>query len=175
MELRVFPFRPWVRTTCRRAFVGGMGAIAALAALAWLAADPTSLALGRALQILAGYALLFCATLAKIWWTARSPAVLLDRDTLAYQPLHRFARRRIALQDVVWCGIKPGTESLRLVVRAGDRLRELYLNLGLVKGRNELLDDLGEVLVRRGLAPDSRLPSTWSRPGIGPLEPGIPG
>jgi len=175
VEPLVFPFRPWVRRTCRRAFLGGMGAIAGLAALAWLGRDPSSEALGRALQILAGYAVLFCLSLAKIWWTARAPAAVLDAEALSYQPLHTFTPRRVALADVVLCGLRPGTESLRLLVRVGDRLRELYLNLGLVKGRNELLDELGTALAARGLVPDPGLVGGWRRPGSAPLEPGIPG
>ncbi|MGE5234320.1 MAG: hypothetical protein ACM3OB_09435, partial [Acidobacteriota bacterium] len=118
---------------------------------------------------------LFCLTLAKIWWTARAPAAVLDAESLSYQPLHTFAPRRVALADVVLCGLRPGTESLRLLVQGGDRLRELYLNLGLVKGRNELLEELGAALAARGLEPDPGLVGGWRRPGSAALAPGIPG
>lgn len=175
MSATVFPFRPWVQTSCRRAFLGGSVAIAGLALLAWLLRDPGTQALGRALQILAAYAILFAASLAKIWWTARSPAARLDEQALLFQPLHLLRPRRIALDDVLECTLKPGTESLRFVVRDGARARELYLNLGLVKGRNELLASLARALERRGLVADPSRTTSWRRPGLGAIEPGIPG
>ena len=90
-----YPFRPWVRSTCRRAMIWGVGVVALLGLVAWLFRTPGSAPLGRAFGVLAGYGLLFWLTLLKVWWTAGLPAVEVDGEAIAYQPLHTFRLRRV--------------------------------------------------------------------------------
>jgi hypothetical protein len=161
-----FPFRPWVRAACRKALVYGLAVVAAVAVAAWLLRDPTSGTAGRALQVLLGYFALFWASLIKIWWTAGGPAVVVDERELRYQPLHAFRPRRVPFAAVQAAGPRPGTESLRfVVVGRGGLARELFLNLGVVRGRNELLDALGAALAAAGLEPVPGARHAWRRPG----------
>ena len=90
-----YPFRPWVRSTCRRAMIWGVGVVALLGLVAWLFRTPGSAPLGRAFGVLAGYGLLFWLTLLKVWWTAGLPAVEVDGEAIAYQPLHTFRPQRV--------------------------------------------------------------------------------
>lgn len=169
-QQEAFPFRPWVRSTCRRALVWGMGVVAVLGGLTWLLRDPDSRPLGRAFGALVFYGLLFCLSLAKIWWTAGRPAVLLERDTLGYQPLHTFRPRRVAFDRVLACAPRAGTQSLRVVhLGRRERPRELFLNLGVVQGRHRLMEALGSALERAGLEPAAERPDTWLRPGADDL------
>ncbi len=149
-----FPFRPWVRRACVKAALGGLVVVAVVAAAgAWLA-EPEDFAWRRAVEVLAAYGALFLISLAKIWWTARRPAVVLDAEALTWQPLHGFRPRAASFSSVLAIGQRTGTESLRLVVaEPGGRARELFLNLGLVDGRNELLAGLAARLRGAGLEP----------------------
>lgn len=167
-----YPFRPWVRRACVKAALGGAAVVTLVAAAgAWLA-TPGDFAWRRAVQVLAGYGLLFLASLAKIWWTARQPAVVLDSEALRWQPLHAFHARSARFGDLLAVGPRAGTESLRLVVcEPGSSARELFLNLGLVNGRNEMLDRLGDRLRAAGLEPTGQ-PHAFRRadfadPGLG--------
>lgn len=161
-----FPFRPWVRRTCRRATIWGVGVLALLGALAWLFRAPESEPLSRAFGALVAYGLLFLVSLAKIWWTAGDAAVELDDESLAYQPLHTFRPRRIALDSVMAAAPKAGTQSLRLVYEAKPgRGREFFLNLGVIDGRSAFLAGLGEQLASRGLERDPGTAHSWRRPG----------
>ena len=159
--LVVFPFRPWVRSTCRKAMLWGMGVIVLLAGVAWVLRDPSEGVFGKAFAVLLGYTLLFWASLLKIWWTAGKPAISIDTETLAYQPLQYFSPRRIRFDRVVACGPRPGTESYRFVVEEEDRERELFLNLAVVRDKHLLLEALGERLEHAGLA---RRGEGWERP-----------
>ena len=160
----VFPFRPWVRSTCRRAMIWGVGVVAVLGLLTWLLRSPASAPLYRAFGALVFYGLLFLATLAKIWWTAGQPAVRIDEDALGYQPLHTFRPRRVPFDRILGLAPKEGTQSLRILHRKGDRARELFLNLGVVKGRHRLLAELGQRLEERGLEPIPGQPEAWQHP-----------
>lgn len=154
MEATSFPFRPWVRSTCRRAMLWGLGVLALLAAISWVLRTPTGAPGARAFGVLALYGLLFWLTLAKVWWTAGSPAVALVDGRLEYQPLHTFRPRALALSSVLSCAPREGTHALRFVYRgARGEEREFFLNLAVVDGRHELLDRLGAELERQGLAP----------------------
>ncbi len=160
-----FGFRPWVRRTCRKAMIWGVGAVAVLALLAWAFRTPQSAPLGRAFGALVFYGLLFWVSLAKIWWTAGGPAVVIDAETVGYQPLHTFRPRRIRFDRILSCAPREGTQSLRFVYRGARRAREFFLNLAVVDGRNEFLDALGARLERAGL---TRLPGrtpAWRLPG----------
>jgi hypothetical protein len=161
----VFAFRPWVRSTCRKAMLWGMGVIVLLAAVAWLLRDPSEGVFGKAFSVLLGYTVLFQASLWKIWWTAGKPAITIDRDTLAYQPLQYFSPRRLRFDRVVACGPRPGTESYRFVVEQQTRERELFLNLAVVRDKHALLEVLGERLERAGL---ERRGEVWERPQAPP-------
>ncbi|HVR28534.1 MAG TPA: hypothetical protein VMS86_03275 [Thermoanaerobaculia bacterium] len=160
--VEVFAFRPWVRSTCVKAMVWGMGVLGLLAAVAWLLRDPSEGVFGKAFTVLLGYALLFWASLWKIWWTAGRPAIEIDAETLAYRPLQYFSPRRVRFDGVLACGPRPGTESLRLVVDQSGRERELFLNLAVVKDKHRLLEVVGERLERAGLRRDD---AGWARPG----------
>ncbi len=162
---RSFPFRPWVGRTVRRALVGGIGGVAVVGLLLGLLRAPEERLLRRAFEVLAAYGLLFLATLLKLWWTAREPAFLLEAETLAYQPLHTFRPRRIPYQAICAAAPRPGTESLRLLVERRGGVRELFLNLGVVAGKHELLAALGERLAAAGLLPVAGVPDGWARPG----------
>lgn len=168
-----FPFRPWVRRSCVKAAVGGLLVVAGVAAIAVWVAPRGDIAWHRAVEVLAGYGLLFVGSLAKIWWTARRPAVLLDGEALRWQPLHLFSFREARFEDLLAVGQRSGTESLRLVVGGGGEgapARELFLNLGLIDGRNEMLSSLGVELRRSGLEPLDA-PNAYRRPGF--ADPGL--
>ncbi len=135
--------------------VWGIGVLALLGGLTWLFRQPsTGAPLGRAFGVLVFYGVLFLLTLVKIWWTAvRSPAVVLDEETLGYQPLHTFRRRTIPLAGIRSCAMKPGTQSLGFVYRPSpDRERQFFLNLAVVDRRNEFLHELAGKLAPNGVA-----------------------
>ena len=168
-----FRFRPWVRRSCVKSALGGFLVVAGVAAIAAWVAPRGDIAWHRAVEVLAGYGLLFLGSLGKIWWTAGKPAVALDAEALRWQPLHLLASREARFADVLAVGQRSGTESLRLVVAGRGEAapaRELFLNLGLIDGRNEMLSSLGEALRRHGLEP---LPSphAYRRPGF--ADPGL--
>ncbi len=165
MSDQTFGFRPWVRGTCRKAMIWGVGAVAVLALLAWAFRTPQSAPLGRAFGALVFYGLLFWASLAKIWWTAGGPAVVLDAETVGYQPLHTFRPRKIRFDRILSCAPREGTQSLRLVYRNARRAREFFLNLAVIDGRNEFLDALGTRLEGAGLARQPGRAPVWRLPG----------
>jgi hypothetical protein len=156
-----FGFRPWVRSTCRNAMTWGMGVLALLAGIAWLLRDPSEGVVGKAFAVLLGYAVLFWASLLKIWWTAGKTAIEIDGKALAYRPLQYFSRRRVPFDRVLACGPRPGTESFRIVVDEQGRERELFLNLAVVRDKHRLLEVLGERLAAAGLRRDGE---RWARP-----------
>jgi hypothetical protein len=160
--IAAFEFRPWVRSTCVKAMVWGMGVLALLAGVAWFLRDPDSGVFGKAFSVLLGYTLLFWASLLKIWWSAGKSAIEIDRDTLAYRPLQYFSPRRLRFDRVLACGPRPGTESFRFVLDGKRRERELFLNLAVVKDKHRLVELLGERLERAGL---ERSGDGWARPG----------
>ena len=145
--------------------VWGVGAVLALGAVVWWLREGERGAWGRAFLVLLGYGLLFWATLLKIWWTAGRSAVEIGEEALAFQPLHTFKPRRIPYKDVLACAPRPGTEALRLVVARGDRARELFLNLAVVRGQHRFIELLGERLEASGLQPVPGRERTWRRPG----------
>lgn len=160
-----YAFHPWVRSTCRKALVWGIGVVAILAGITYVLKQPGSVPAARAFGVLMLYSALFWVTLAKVWWTAGSSAIMLEEDSLAYRPLHTFAPRRIALDSVLACGPRPGTQALRLVHlgKKGEE-REFYLNLALIKGRHDFLDALGAALERRGLRRVAGESESWRHP-----------
>lgn len=166
-QVRSFPFRPWVRDTCRKAIIWGVGIVGLLGGVTWLFRDPQSEPLGRAFGALLLYGVLFLATLGKIWWTARGAAVVVESEALAYQPLHTFRPKRIPLASVLACAPKRETQSLRFVYEASPgRGREFFLNLGVIDGRTEFLALLGQRLRERGLVPVPGAHASWRRPGF---------
>ena len=160
-----YPFHPWVRSTCRKALVWGLGVVAILGGITWVLKQPGSAPAARAFGVLMLYGALFWVSLAKVWWTAGGTAVMLEDDSVAYRPLHTFAPRRIALDGVLACGPRPGTQALRLVHlgKKGEE-REFYLNLALIKGRHDFLAALGRALAMRGLRPVAGVSDSWRRP-----------
>jgi hypothetical protein len=175
MSAEAFPFRPWVRSTTRRAMVWGVGAVLALGVAVFVLRAEEREAWGRAFGVLLAYSLLFWGSLAKIWWTAGRPAVLIDGEGLAYQPLHTFRPRRIPFASVLACAPRPGTEALRLVVELGGVGRELFLNLAVVRGQHRFLELLGEGLEAAGLERVPGRESTWRRPGWSDTPTGVGG
>lgn len=163
-----FPFRPWVARTCRRAMVWGIGVVALFGLVAWSFRTPDSAPLARAFGSLVFYGSLFWLTLLKIWWTAiRSPAVRLDGDGLAYQPLHTFWPRRLAWRTVVAFAPRKGTASVRFVfTKRSGAAREFFLNLAVVERGGDFLDALEERLAAAGLERDPEVKRGWRRPGV---------
>ena len=159
-----FPFRPWVRSTCRRALLWGIAVVVVIGGLVfWLEGGERD-TWARAFGVLLAYSLLFWVSLMKIWWTAGRPAVLLDDESFAFQPLHTFRPTRIPFAQVLACNPRPGTEALRFVIRKKDTARELFLNLAVVKGQHRFLDLLGERLEAHGLARLAGKESSWKSP-----------
>ena len=149
----------------------GLGVIALLGGITWMFRDPSSKPLSRAFGALALYGLLFVVSLGKIWWTARGSAVVIESDSLAYQPLHTFRPRRIALDSVLSCAPKTETQSLRLVYAASpEQGREFFLNLGVIEGRSRFLTLLGEELEARGLERSTEARWSWKRPSWSELD-----
>ena len=145
--------------------IWGVGVVALLGLVAWVFRTPGSAALGRAFGVLAGYGLLFWLTLLKVWWTAGLPAVEVDDEAISYQPLHTFKPKRMPWDRVLASAPKIGTHSLRLVVlkpRGG--ARELFLNLGVIRGQHRLLDQLDEQLADHGLLAIPGCEHAWRRP-----------
>lgn len=159
-----FPFRPWVRSTSRRALLWGVGVVAAIGGTVLLLGTGERGAWGRAFAVLLAYSLLFWVSLVKIWWTAGRPAVTLDDEAFAYQPLHTFRPRRVPFARVLSCAPRPGTEALRFVVERNGVARELFLNLAVVKGQHRFLDLLGEKLEAAGLVKAAGQERVWRRP-----------
>ena len=145
--------------------IWGVGVIGILGLVAWLFRDPGSAPLSRAFGVLAGYGLLFWLTLLKVWWTGGGAAVVLDDDKLAYQPLHTFRRKAIPWSRVLFCGPRPGTQSLRLVHENERGVgRDFFLNLAVIDGRNEFLDEVAQKLETAGLVAVAGQRHTWRRP-----------
>ena len=145
--------------------IWGVGVVAILGLLTWYLRAPGAAPLFRAFGALAFYGLLFWVTLAKIWWTAGRPAVLVGRDSIGYQPLHTFKPRRLLYADVLACSPRKGTSSLRFAHRSTrNRAKELFLNLAVVDSRGDLMRELGERLEASGLEPVDGKASTWCRP-----------
>ncbi len=145
----------------------GIGVLAILGGVTWLLRQPGASPLGRAFGVLVFYAVLFLGTLFKIWWTAsKVPAVTIGSDTLSYQPLHGFRPKSIPLAEIVSCGMRSGTQSLRFVwAQPSGRLREFFLNLAVIDRRNEFLHRLGERLAVLGLEERTRPTRRWIKPG----------
>ena len=140
--------------------------VMALGAVAWWFEEGERKAWARAFGVLLAYSFLFLGTLLKIWWTAGRPAVEVDSEGIAYQPLHTFRPRRIPFDRVLSCGPRPGTEALRFVVqkgREGDVAREFFLNLAVIKGQHRFVERLGQGLEVAGLVPVPGRERTWRR------------
>ena len=161
---REFPFRPWVRSTCRSAMLWGLGVVALFGLVSWWMREPGSAPLSRAFGVLVFYGALFLASLVKIWWTAGRPAVTVDDDGLAYQPLHLFRPKRIRWQTVLAGAPKTGTRSYRLAFeqRPGTA-KEFFLNLAVVAGSHELLSEMGKRLEAAGLERVEDKADSWRR------------
>lgn len=167
MERIEYPFRPWVRNTCRKAMVWGIGVVAILGLVTWWLRAPGTAPAGRAFGVLLFYGTLFWLTLLKIWWTGGKAAVVVERDWLGYQPLHTFTLRKIPYDKTFFCGPRAATDSLRLIhERKPDRAQEFFLNLAVIDGRHEFLDVLGERLEDAGLKAVAGEKDTWRRPGF---------
>lgn len=165
MPIREYAFRPWVRSTCVKAMVWGIGVVALFGVVAWWLREPGAAPLARAFGVLVLYGALFLASLLKIWWTAGRPAVVLDDVGLAYQPLHRFRPKRIPWDRVLAAAPKEGTRSFRLAFeKSPGRGREFFLNLAVVADSHSLVGDMGTLLEAAGLQADAAA-NSWRRPG----------
>jgi hypothetical protein len=159
-----FPFRPWVRSTSRRALLWGVAVVVVIGGAVLALGAGERAAWGRAFGVLLAYSLLFWATLIKIWWTAGRAAVLLEDEAFSYQPLHTFRPRRVPFSRILACNPRPGTEALRFVVEKNGVARELFLNLAVVKGQHRFLELLGERLEAAGLERIAGRENAWRRP-----------
>jgi hypothetical protein len=144
--------------------IWGVGAVAALGAVAWWLERGETQAWGRAFGVLLAYSFLFWVSLLKIWWTAGRPAVAVDDEAVYYQPLHTFRPHRVPFATVLACDPRPGTEALRFVVEKRGNARELFLNLAVVKGQHRFLDLLAERLEAAGLEKVPGRDHAWHRP-----------
>lgn len=164
-QAATFPFRPWVRRSCEKTMTWGLAVAALLGVVIWWMRGPQGWAWDRAFSSLLGYTLLFWLSLAKIWWTAGKPAVMISEEAVSYQGLHAFRPKRVPLDSILACGPRAGTQSLRLLVERKGVARELFLNLGVIDKRHHFTDLLGERLERRGLLPIPGQRDSWARPG----------
>ncbi|MDX1644085.1 MAG: hypothetical protein R3244_06990 [Thermoanaerobaculia bacterium] len=163
---REYAFRPWVRSTCYKAMLWGLGVVAVFGVVAWWLREPGSAPMSRAFGVLVFYGALFLASLLKIWWTAGRPAVVIDDRGLAYQPLHLFRPKRIGWETILAAAPKEGTRSYRLAFEARPgRAREFFLNLAVVAGSHALLAEIGRRLMEEGLVPVPGEPHAYRRPG----------
>jgi len=143
-----------------------LAVLVGLGLVVWLLRGPGNAPMGRAFRVLAIYGGLFCLSLLKVWWTAGYPAVVLDGEGLAYQPLHAFRRRAVRFDRILACAPRQDTHSLRVIHQwSKGRARELFLNLAVIDGRHDLLDRLGERLLEAGLEPLTEYGRAWCRPG----------
>lgn len=166
MRRREYAFRPWVRSTCRRAMLWGIGVVVLFGLVEWSLGEPGSSPMSRAFGVLVFYGALFLASLYKIWWTAGRPAVVVDEAGLVYQPLHLFRPKRLAWSSILAAAPKEGTRSYRLVFEARPgRAREFFLNLAVVSGSHDLVAAIGRRLLAEGLAPIPGAPDAFRRPG----------
>jgi hypothetical protein len=162
--IETFPFRPWVRSTSRRALLWGVAVVIVIGGLVFLFKGGERESWARAFGVLLAYSLLFWISLIKIWWTGGRPAVLLDDDAFAFQALHTFRPTRIPFEQVLACNPRPGTEALRFVIEKKGTARELFLNLAVVKGQHRFLELLGERLEAAGLEKVPEKENAWKRP-----------
>lgn len=163
--MHTFPFRPWVRSTSRRALVWGIAVVVVIGAASLFLQSGDRDDWARAFGVLLAYSLLFWVSLIKIWWTAGQPAVALDGESFSYQPLHTFKPRRVPFEQVLAANPRPGTEALRFVVEKNGTARELFLNLAVVKGQHRFLELLEERLEAAGLERVPGREHAWRRPG----------
>lgn len=161
-ESAVFDFRPWVRSTCRRAALWTAVLIVLLMVAVIWQGGLSGAPLARALGVLAAYGAVFLLTLAKIWWTAGRPAAGWDQDGLWFQALHRFRPTRIDWDRVLAAGAKPDSRAYRLAVRRGGDARERFLNLAVIRSHHEFVDGLERNLALHGLEAKEH---GWARPG----------
>jgi len=142
----------------------GVGVVALFGLVSWWVQEPGSAPLARAFGVLAFYGALFLASLVKIWATAGRPAVTVDDDGLAYQPLHLFRPRRIRWKSVLSGSPKAGTRSYRLAFekRPGTG-KEFFLNLAVVMRSHELLAEIGRHLEAAGLERVEGAADSWCR------------
>ena len=159
-----YAFRPWVRSTCKRAMIWGIGVVALFGGVAWWMREPGAAPLSRAFGVLVLYGALFLGSLLKIWWTAGRPAVVVDDEALAYQPLHLFRPKRIPWQRVLSAAPKEGTRSYRLAFeKTPGKAREFFLNLAVVSDSHALMGEICRCLEAAGLEQEGD--NIWRRPG----------
>jgi len=167
MLMSAFPFRPWVRSTCAKGMIWGIGVVALFGGVGWTFRTPGSSHVGRAFAVLVFYALLFQLSLLKIWWTAGKPAVTLDARGLSYSRLHALRPRRIEYAAILRTAPRPGTESHGIIFESRPgRAKEFFLNLAVIKGRHRFLDELAVHLQREGLEPIPGARDSWERPNL---------
>jgi hypothetical protein len=141
----------------------GMGLVVVLGGFTGLLPSDERGAWGRGFGVLLAYSVLFVGSLAKIWWTAGLPAVEIDENGIAYQPLHTFRPRRIPFAQVLAVNPRPGTEALRFVVEQRGDAREFFLNLAVIRGQHRFVGLLGDGLVLAGLVPVPGRERSWRR------------
>jgi len=102
--------------------------------------------------------------LIKIWMTAGRPAVTVDDESLAYQPLHLFRPKRIHWRSVLAGSPKTGTRSYRLAFeKRPGTAKEFFLNLAVVSGSHDLLEEIGKHLETAGLERVEGERDSWRR------------
>ena len=144
----------------------GVGVVAVFGLVSWWMREPGSAPLSRAFGVLVFYGALFLASLVKIWWTAGRPAVGVDDDGLAYQPLHLFRPRRIRWRTVLAGAPKTGTRSYRLAFEKRPGIaKEFFLNLAVVSGSHDLLAEIGHHLAAAGLERVEGEKNSWRSAG----------
>ena len=161
-DVAAFSFRPWVRRSCRRAGLWATGTVLLLVVAVVWQGGLSGAPLARALGVLAGYGLLFLASLAKIWWTAGGPSAGWDKDGVWFQALHKWRPTRLAWESILAGRKRSETSSYRLVEQRRGEARERFLNLAVIQNHHQFVQGLETELSKLGFEHSAH---GWARRG----------
>lgn len=140
----VFPFRPWVRRAG--------WSIVAVAALLTAGIGVALLTSAEARYGWFGepFVWAYIGTLwlggLKVWLGTRRPVAELSDETLVLRPLHQFRKRNIAWNDLRGTEQMTGGDRMIVYYDTGRGMRFVALNLNLVKGRRDFVNEIDQRL-----------------------------